>query len=118
MRDTSKCKTMRACDYMTPEQEKTFRETWNDVGHYLREQIGAPDWAHFIDREGTAYSIEALAEAWLTEGKGEGGAPTAREVMAAITPEVVTNAIANILYERTEAGQLRPLVDSAEEMEA
>lgn len=118
MRDTSKCKTMRACNYMTPDQEQAFRETWSDVDHYVREQIGAPDWAHFVDREGTAYSIEALAEEWLTEGKGERDALTAREVMAAIMPEAATNAIANILCARTEVGELRPLVDSAEEMEA
>lgn len=118
MRDTSKCKTMRACDYMTPDQEQAFRETWNDVDHYVREQIGAPDWAHFVDREGTAYSIEALAEEWLTEGKGEDDAFTTREAMVAIAPEVMCNAIVNILHARTEAGQLRPLVDSAEEMEA
>lgn len=118
MRDTSKCKTMRARDYMTPEQEQTFRETWNDVGYYVREQIGAPDWAHFVDREGTAHSIEALAEEWLTEGKGEGDVLTMREVMVAIAPVAMSNAIANILYERIEAGELRALVDSPEEMEA
>lgn len=118
MRDTSKCKTLRACDYMTSDQEQAFRETWNDVDYYLREQIGAPDWAHFVDREGTAYSIQALAEEWLMEGKGEGDAPTMREVMVAIAPVAMSNAIVNILYKRIEAGELRALVDSPEEMEA
>lgn len=118
MRDTSKCKTMRACDYMMPDQEQAFRETWNDVDYYVRERIGAPDWAHFVDREGTAHSVQALAEEWLTEGKGEDDAFTMREAMAAIAPATITTAFAHVLTARTEAGQLRPLVDSAEEMEA
>lgn len=59
---------MTAGEYMTPAQLAALKASWDEAEYVLRESVGAPDWARFLDREGTAYSIEALAEEWLQGG--------------------------------------------------
>lgn len=116
MRDTSKCKTMAAGEYMTPEQTADFKASWDECEYVLRESVGAPDWAQFLDREGTAYSIEALAEEWLREGEEEGEMGT-REVMLALSPVVTAQLITASIVKRTEKGELRAVVDSPDDWE-
>ena len=54
MRDISKCKTMMAGEYMTPEQAAALKASWDEQEYVLRDAVNAPDWAQFVDREGTA----------------------------------------------------------------
>ena len=115
MRDTNKCKTMQAAEYMTPEQQETLVETWGARDYVLRDEISAPGWANFVDRDGTAYSIEALAEEWL-QGTDEFDAGV-RELMVALSPQLTTKAIIDSVEERVGAGDLRAVVDSADDWE-
>ena len=116
VRDTSKCKMMAAGEYMTPEQTADFKASWDECEYVLRESVGAPDWAHFLDREGTAYSIEALAEEWLREDAEE-GEMGARELMLTLSPQVAAYTIMGDLTRRVEAGKLRAVVDSPDDWE-
>ena len=113
MRDTSKCKMMAASDYMTPEQERAFRDMWGkgDIG---REAINAPDWAQFVDKDGTVYSVEALAEEWIQAGlDGEGF--NEREILSTLAPGLAMMRIAAAIEERVKAGELAYLTVPAEE---
>lgn len=114
MRDTSKCKTMMAGEYMTPEQLTELQASWDEQEYVLRGAVNAPGWAQFLDREGTAYSIEALAEEWLRWGAEEGEMGH-REVMLALSPAVTARMIMASLVERVEEGELRAVVDSPDE---
>lgn len=114
MRDTSKCKTMRAAEYMTPAQQEALLETWSAQDYVLRDEISAPDWAHFVDRDGTAYSIEYLAEEWLRDGV-EDGELGPKELLIALSPQLVSRMIMDHIIERVEAGKLRAVVDSPDE---
>lgn len=114
MRDTSKCKTMMAGEYMTPEQVAELKASWDEQEYVLRESVGAPEWAQFLDREGAAYSIEALAEEWLRDGAEEGEMGT-REVMLALSPVVTAQLITAIIVKRAEEGELRAVVDSPDD---
>lgn len=114
MRDIDKCKTMRAAEYMTPAQQEALLETWSAQDYVLRDEISAPDWAHFVDRDGTAYSIEYLAEEWLRWGAEEGKI-SQREMMLALAPVMTMHMITASLMERVEEGELRAVVDSPDE---
>lgn len=116
MRDTSKCKTMTAGEYMTPEQVTALQASWDEQEYVLRDAVNAPEWAQFIDREGTAYSIEALAEEWLREDAEE-GEMGARELMLTLSPQVTAYTIMGDLTRRIEAGKLRAVVDSPDDWE-
>ena len=116
MRDTSKCKTMAAGEYMAPEQVTALQASWGEQEYVLRDAVNAPDWAQFVDREGTAYSIEALAEEWLREGAEEGEMGT-REVMLALSPVVTAQLITASIVKRTEKDELRAVVDSPDDWE-
>ena len=114
MRDTSKCKTMVAGEYMTPEQVTALQASWDECEYVLRDAVNAPDWAQFVDRDGTAYSTEALAEEWLRDGAEEGEL-SEREVMVALSPVVTAQLITASIVNRTEKGELRAVVDSPDD---
>lgn len=114
MRDTSKCKTMAPGEYMTPEQLTALQASWDEQEYVLRDAVNAPGWAHFLDREGTAYSIEALAEEWLRWGAEEGELGP-RELLIALSPQLTSRMIMDHIIERAEAGELRAIVDSSDE---
>lgn len=105
---------MTAGEYMTPEQTAALKASWDEQEYVLRDAVNAPEWAQFVDREGTAYSIEALAEEWLREGAEEGEMGT-REVMLALSPVVTAQLITADLVKRTEAGELLAVVDSPDD---
>ena len=115
MRDTNKCKKMPAGEYMTSAQRESMLKAWGERNCVLREAISAPGWANFVDRDGTAYSIEALAEEWL-QGTDEFDAGV-RELMAALSPQLTTKAIIDSVEERVGAGDLRAVVDSPDDWE-
>lgn len=115
-RDTSKCKTAKAEEYMTPDHERALQGGWDAQEWVMREAINAPDWAHFVDRDGTAYSVETLAEEWL-QGGGDEFESGARALMLALSPQLTANTIMGAIAERVEAGELRAIVDSPDEWE-
>ena len=105
---------MAAGDYMTPEQVTALQASWDECEYVLREGVGAPEWAQFVDREGTAYSIEYLAEEWLRDGAEEGEMGH-REVMLALSPVVTAQLITASIVNRTKKGELRAVVDSPDD---
>ena len=105
---------MAAGDYMTPEQMADFKASWDECEYVLRGAVNAPDWADFVDRDGTAYSIEALAEEWLRDGAEEGEL-SEREVMVALSPAVTAQMIMASIMNRAEKGELRAVVDSPDD---
>nr|DAR19459.1 MAG TPA: hypothetical protein [Caudoviricetes sp.] len=107
---------MAAGEYMTPEQVTALQASWDECEYVLRDAVNAPEWAMFVDREGTAYSIEALAEEWLREDAEE-GEMGARELMLTLSPQVTAYAIMGDLTRRVEAGKLRAVVDSPDDWE-
>lgn len=113
MRDTSKCKTMTAGEYMTPEQAAALKASWDEQEYVLREAVNAPDWAQFVDREGTVYSVEFLAEEWIQGGETKGE----RELMIMLSPIMTTQMIWESIVVRVEAGELRAVVDSPDDWE-
>ena len=115
MKETDKCKTMRATEYMTPEQQEAMVETWGARNYVLRDEISAPDWADFIDRDGTAYSVEALAEEWL-QGANEFDAGVC-QLMAVLSPQLAARAVTDSIDERVGEGDLRAVVDSPDDWE-
>ena len=116
VRDTSKCKTMAAGEYMTPEQVAALQASWDECEYVLRGAVNAPEWAQFVDREGTAYSVEALAEEWLREDAEE-GEMGARELMLMLSPAVTAHTIMGDITRRVTAGELRAVVDSPDDWE-
>lgn len=112
VRDTRKCKKMTAGEYMTSAQQKAMLETWNEQGYVvLREAISAPEWAHYVDRDGTAYSVEYLAEEWVQEGSTDGELGS-REFMMWLSPQLAAAEVMNLLNARVRDGELREIVDS------
>lgn len=113
-RDTSKCKTAKAEEYMTPDRERALQDGWDAREWVMREAINAPDWAMFVDRDGTAYSVETLAEEWL-RGGGDEFESGIRELMLMLSPQLTASTIMGAIAERVEAGELRAVVDSPDE---
>ena len=111
MRDTSKCKKMVASEYMTPEQQEDLLAAWNGRNRVLREAISAPEWAHYVDRDGTAYSVEYLAEEWVQEGSTDGELGT-REFLMWLCPQLAASEVMRLINARVAEGELRELVDS------
>lgn len=116
-RDTSKCKTAKAEEYMTPDQERALQDGWDAQEWVMREEINAPDWAMFVDRDGTAYSIETLAEEWLQggENKEDEFESGVRELMLMLSPQITASTIMGAIAERVEVGKLRAVVDSPDD---
>lgn len=111
VRDTSKCKKMVASEYMTPEQQEDLLAAWNGRNCVLREAISAPEWAHYVDRDGTAYSVEYLAEEWVQEGSTD-GEPGTREFLMWLCPQLAASEVMRLINARVAEGELRELVDS------
>lgn len=111
MRDTSKCKTMTAGEYMAPEQLAELKASWDETEYVLRDAVNAPEWAQFVDREGTAYSVEFLAEEWL---QGDEDA-VVRTLMLELSPVLTARMIMESIMERVEAGELLAVVDSPDD---
>ena len=111
VRDTSKCKKMVASEYMTPEQQEDLLAAWNGRNCVLREAISAPEWAHYVDRDGTAYSVEYLAEEWVQEGSTD-GEPGTREFLMWLCPQLAASEVMRLINARVTEGELRELVDS------
>lgn len=111
VRDTSKCKKMVASEYMTPEQQEDLLAAWNGRNCVLREAISAPEWAHYVDRDGTAYSVEYLAEEWVQEGVTD-GEPGTREFLMWLCPQLAASEVMRLINARVAEGELRELVDS------
>lgn len=112
MRDTSKCKKMTAGEYMTPTEQEALLEAWNEQGYVvLRDAISAPDWAHYVDRDGTAYSVEYLAEEWLREGPTDDEVRS-REFLMWLSPQLAAAELMKLLNARVRDGELREIVDS------
>ena len=105
---------MTAGEYMTPEQVAALQASWDEQEYVLRDAVNAPEWAQFVDREGTAYSVEALAEEWLRDGAEEGEL-SEREVMVALSPAVTAQMIMASIVNRTEKRELRAVVDSPDD---
>ena len=105
---------MAAGEYMTHEQTAALKASWDEQEYVLRDAVNAPEWAHFVDREGTAYSIEALAEEWLRDGAEEGEMGT-REVMLALSPVVTAQLVTASIVKRAGEGELRAVVDSPDD---
>ena len=99
---------------MTPEQTADFKASWDECEYVLRDAVNAPEWAQFVDREGTAYSVEALAEEWLREDAEE-GEMGARELMLMLSPAVTAHTIMGDITRRVAAGELRAVVDSPDD---
>lgn len=102
---------MTAGEYMTPEQTAALKASWDEQEYVLRDAVSAPEWAHFVDREGAAYSIEFLAEEWIQGGAVEGE----RELMIMLSPELTSQIIFRSIRERVKAGELRAVVDSPDD---
>lgn len=101
---------------VTGDALEAMQDAWDERWSFTRDELGgAPDWANFVDRDGTAYSIEALAEEWL-QGTDEFDAGV-RELMVALSPQLTTKAIIDSLEERVGAGDLRAVVDSPDDWE-
>lgn len=101
---------MAAGEYMTPEQVAALQASWDECEYVLRDAVTAPEWAHFVDREGMAYSTEYLVEEQL---QGD-----AREMLALLTelsPMVASHVIMDSIIDRVEAGELRAVVDSPDD---
>ena len=110
MRDASKCKTMTAGEYMTPEQTAALKASWDEQEYVLRDAVNAPEWAQFLDREGTAYSTEFLAEEQL-----QGDMVGALALLVELSPMVATHVIIDSIVGRVAAGELRAVVDSPDD---
>lgn len=110
MRDTSKCKTMAAGEYMTPEQVTALQASWDEQEYVLRDAVNAPEWAQFVDREGTAYSTEYLAEEQL-----QGDQQEMMALLIELSPLVASHVILDSIMDRVMAGELRAVVDSPDD---
>ena len=103
---------MAAGEYMTPEQLVALQGSW-DVGEFLlRESVGAPEWAQFVDREGTAYSVEALAEEQL-----QGDAQEMMALLIELSPALAARVIIDSIMDHVTGGELRAVVDSPDDWE-
>lgn len=111
VRDTSKCKKMAASEYMTPTEQEDLLAVWGERNCVLRDAISAPDWAHYVDRDGTAYSVEYLAEEWVREGSTDGELG-GREFLMWLSPQLAAAEVMKLLNARVEDGELREIVDS------
>ena len=110
MRDTSRCKTMAAGEYMTPEQTAALKASWDEQEYVLRDAVNAPEWACFVDREGAAYSTEYLAEEQL-----QGDAQGMMALLIELSPSLASHVIIDSIMDRVTAGELRAVVDSPDD---
>lgn len=116
MRDISKCKKMTAGEYMTSAQQESMLKAWGERNCVLREAISAPDWAHYVDLDGTAYSVEYLAEEWVQEGSTDGELG-GREFLMWLSPQLAAAEVMKLLNARVRDGELREVVDSPDDGE-
>lgn len=49
-----------AWEWMTMGQMDVLRDWWGTSARLVRESVGAPDWADYVDRGGAAWSREGL----------------------------------------------------------
>lgn len=49
-----------AWEWMNAWQHDTLRDWWGNSARLVRESVGAPDWADYVDRDGNAWSKVGL----------------------------------------------------------
>lgn len=101
---------MAAGEYMTPEQVTALRASWDEQEYVLRDAVSAPEWAQFVDRDGTAYSTEYLVEEQL-----QGDQQEMMALLIELSPLVASHVIIDSIMDRVMAGELRAVVDSPDD---
>lgn len=49
-----------AWEWMSVWQLEALQDWWGDSARLVRESVGAPEWAEYVDRDGAAWSREGL----------------------------------------------------------
>lgn len=49
-----------AWEWMSVWQLEALQDRWGNSARLVRESVGAPDWAEYVDRDGAAWSREGL----------------------------------------------------------
>lgn len=49
-----------AWEWLNDWQHDALRDWWGNSARLVRESVGAPDWAEYVDRDGNAWSREGL----------------------------------------------------------
>lgn len=49
-----------AWEWLNDWQHDALRDWWGNSSRLVRESVGAPDWAEYVDRDGNAWSREGL----------------------------------------------------------
>lgn len=57
-----------AWEWLSVWQLEALRDWWGNSARLVRESVGAPDWAEYVDRDGNAWSREGLLTRLVLDG--------------------------------------------------
>lgn len=108
---------MLPCDGYSPAWEwarpgtlEALREFWGRSERLVRESVGAPDWAEYVDRDGSAWAREALLARLILDAVDLYGESHVDSMIRELGNDGVIEMLDGLIAARVFAGELVRLV--------
>lgn len=95
-------------------QLDALRDWWGLSARLVRESVGAPDWAEYLDRDGAAWTRRALIGRMILDAIDVHGEAHVEAVLDELGPERARYVLDGWIEARVFAGDLVLLVSESE----
>lgn len=104
-----------AWEWLNDWQHDALRDWWGNSSRLVRESVGAPDWAEYVDRDGNAWSREGLLTRLVLDGIDVFGESHVDATIKDLGNDGMIEMLDGWIDARVFAGELVRLVGEGEE---
>ena len=103
-----------AWEWMSVWQLEALRDWWGNSARLVRESVGAPDWAEYVDRDGSAWTRETLLTRMILDAIDVHGEAHVNATLERLGPDGARDMLDGWIDARVFAGELVRLVGEDE----
>lgn len=103
-----------AWEWLNDWQHDALRDWWGNSSRLVRESVGAPEWAEYVDRDGNAWSREGLLAGLVLDGIDLFGEAHVDATIKDLGNDGMTEMLDGWIDARVFAGELVRLVGEGE----
>lgn len=103
-----------AWEWLSVWQLESLQDWWGDSARLVRESVGAPDWAEYVDKDGAAWSREGLLVRLVFDAIDLYGETHVNTMIKDIGNDGMVEMLDGWLEARVFAGELVRLVGEGE----
>lgn len=95
-------------------QLEALQDWWGNSARLVRESVGAPDWAKYVDRDGNAWTRNGLLTRMLLDAIDLHGGAHVEAILNRLGPERARDMLDGWIAGRVFMGELVRLVSEGE----